>query len=74
MLNRGHGDSEMNLNLPSNIREVLHALEDEAYYEDDLNDDFFTALDKTDIPPNILSILEHDSLDMTGEGVEEEEW
>ncbi|EGF81192.1 hypothetical protein BATDEDRAFT_34791 [Batrachochytrium dendrobatidis JAM81] len=48
----------LNLELGDDVRETLYALDDDEYVEDELEDDFFGALDAEEIPEQYKSMVE----------------
>jgi protein LTV1 len=46
------------LDLEPEVREIFTALDDDAYVEDDLDDDFFSAINADHVPDKYQALLE----------------
>lgn len=54
LLNRGDGNTGIGLDLDPRVRQTLLALEDEAFIDEDLDDDFFKCLDGDTLPDDYV--------------------
>ncbi|KAH6568993.1 hypothetical protein BASA50_000449 [Batrachochytrium salamandrivorans] len=57
----------LNLELGEDVREVLYALDDDEYVEDELEDDFFGALDAKEIPEKFQEMVNNAENSLNGD-------